>query len=379
MKPTLKQIADKTGYSISTISRSLANSPSISKKTRDEVHGAAREIGYRSTARKRRQRKKKKTLHFALLSEYRIGEFYASMFCGYRDASYKESVRISLLSVQDQRIECVRTIQHIHKENQYDGFILFFPALERAHYEDILRVLPNGFPVVSNALIDNPNLATITFDGYNGGRMAAAHFHELGYRRLGIIEGPAVRPESRFRSNGFTDYVQHQSDLELTWRFNGNYEFQSGIEAFQAFRNSSQADLAARRGLKSGKDPKSEGEPMPGTAVSTGTGSNTPAGRTVLPADAIFAANDSMATGFMEEARAAGLRIPDDVAILGYDNLPTGIHRKPTLSSIATDFIELGISSIKMLKNKISKQGHKHGTLSLIPVHLVQRESTARK
>jgi len=379
MKPTLKQIADKTGYSISTISRSLANSSSISKKTRDEVHGAAREIGYRATTKKRRQRKKKKTLHFAFLSEYRIGEFYASMFCGYRDASYKEDVRISLLSVQDQRKECVRTIQQIHRENQYDGFILFFPALERSHYEEILKVLPNGFPVVSNALIDNPNLATITFDGYNGGRLAAAHFHELGYRRLGIIEGPAIRPESRFRSNGFLDYVQHQPELELTWRFSGNYEFQSGIEAFQAFHKCSQAYPAFGRGPKSEAGPKSGGGPKTGTAVSTGAGRNTPGDRKVLPTDAIFAANDSMATGFMEEARATGLRIPDDVAILGYDNLPTGIHRKPRLSSIDTDFIELGISSIKTLKNKISKQGYKHGTLSLIPVHLVQRESTARK
>ena len=372
MKPTLKQIAEKTGYSISTISRSLANSLIISKKTRDEVHRAAREIGYRSTARKRRQRKKKKTLHFAFLSEYRIGEFYASMFCGYRDASYKEDVRISLLSVQDQRKECVKTIQQIHKENQYDGFILFFPALERSHYEEILQVLPNGFPVVSNALIDNPNIATITFDGYNGGRLAAAHFHELGYRRLGIIEGPAVRPESRFRSNGFTDYVQqHQSDLELTWRFNGNYEFQSGIEAFQAFRKASRTESAT------GGSPKSVTKP--GAGKSAGATAVAAADRDILPADAIFAANDSMATGFMEEARAAGLRIPDDVAILGYDNLPTGIHRKPRLSSIDTDFIELGISSIKTLKNKISKQGYKHGTLSLIPVHLVQRESTTRK
>jgi len=358
MKPTLKQIAEKTGYSISTISRSLANSRSISKKTRDEVHQAAREIGYRSTTRKRRRRKRNKTLHFAFLSEYRIGEFYASMFCGYRDASYKEGVRVSLLSVQDQRKECVPTIQQIHRENQYDGYILFFPALERSHYEEILKVLPGGFPVVSNALIDNPNISTITFDGYNGGRLAAAHFHELGYRRLGIIEGPVIRPESRFRSNGFLDYVQHQPDLELTWRHNGNYEFQSGIEAFRAFRKGSQAQSV------SGSDTK------PGETATD---------RDLLPADAVFAANDTMGTGFMEEAKAAGLRIPDDIAILGYDNLPAGTQRKPHLSSIDTDFVELGVSSIKTLKNKISRQGYKHGTLSLIPVHLVPRESTLRK
>ncbi len=391
MKPTLKQIAEKTGYSISTISRSLANSHSISKKTRDEVQRVARETGYRSSARKRRQRKKKKTLHFAFLSEYRIGEFYASMFCGYRDASYWEDVRISLLSVRDQRNECVRIIQQIHKENQYDGFILFFPALERSHYEEILRVLPGGFPVVSNALIDNPNIATITFDGYNGGRLAAAHLHEQGYRRVGIIEGPAIRPESRFRSNGFTDYVQQQPDLELTWRYNGNYEFQSGMEAFHAFHKASQSQSV------SGSEPNSDGDPKPGkkpksgkksksgegpeheTGRSIGTASEAATDRDFFPADAIFAANDTMATGFMEEAKAAGLRIPDDIAILGYDNLPAGTQRKPQLSSIDTDFIELGISSIKTLKNKISKQGFKHGTLSLVPVHLVPRGSTTRK
>ncbi len=337
MKPTLKQIAEKTGYSISTISRSLANSPNISKKTREEVHKAAAEMGYRPAVRKRRQRKKKKLLHFALLSDYRIGEFYASLFCGYRDASYKEDVRISLLSLKDQRSECVRFIQQVHKENTYDGFILFFPALDRIHYDQILKVLPKGFPIVSNALIDNPNIATVTFDGYNGGRMAAEHFYDLGYKRLGLIEGPRVRPESRFRSNGFSDYIQHHSGLKLAWRFTGDYEFKSGFEAFRAFQDPS------------------------GTAA----------------ADAVFATNDSMAAGFMEAAREAGLKIPEDVAILGYDNLPFAEHRKPGLSSIDTDFIELGVSSIKTLKNKISKQGYKHGTLSLIPVHLVRRESTA--
>jgi DNA-binding LacI/PurR family transcriptional regulator len=338
MKPTLRQIAERTGYSISTISRSLANSPSISRKTREEVHKVATEIGYRPAARKRRRRKKKKTLHFALLADYRIGEFYASLFCGYRDASYKEDVRISLLSVRDQRSECVRFIQQIHKENSYDGFILFFPALDRTHYDQILKVLPKGFPVVSNALVDNPNIATVTFDGYSGGRLAAEHFQKMGYRRLGIIEGPGLRPESRFRSNGFSDFIKHHSEIELTWRFTGNYEYTSGAEAFQSFQKA-------------------------------------PEGRA---ADAVFAANDSMASGFMEAARTAGLHIPEDVAVLGYDNLPDAVHRKPSLSSIQTDFIELGASSIRTLKNKLSKQAYKHGTLSLIPVTLVQRESTTR-
>lgn len=338
MKPTLKQIAERTGYSISTISRSLADSPSISKRTREDVQRAASDLGYRPAVKKKPQRKKKKKLHFALLSDFRIGEFYASLFCGYRDASYKEDVRISLLSVKDQREECVRFIQQVHRENNYDGFILFFPALERDHYEEILNVLPKGYPIVSNALIDNPNVATVTFDSYSGGHLAASHLHEKGFTRLGIIDGPVNRPESRFRSNGFLDYIHQQPGLELSWRISGDYDFESGVKAFREF------------------DQHFE--------------------KRVFPADAIFATNDSMAIGFLESARSSGVHIPGDIAILGYDNLPSVLHRSPELSSIDTDFIELGISSIKALKNKIRKQGYKHGTLSLVPVQLIERAST---
>lgn len=366
MKPTLKQIAERTGYSISTISRSLANSPSISKKTREDVQRAASDVGYRPMTKKRPQRKKKKQLHFALLSDFRIGEFYASLFCGYRDASYKEDVRISLLSVRDQKEECVRFIQQVQRENNYDGFILFFPALERQHYEEILKVLPSGFPIVSNALIDNPNIATITFDSYSGGHLAAAHFHRQGFKRLGIIDGPVNRPESRFRSNGFLDYIHQHSDLELNWRFNGTYEFQSGVDAFQQF-------VAQKKGLISHQDEGSQIQA--GFSGGDSTENDEKREEPALPADAVFATNDSMAMGFMESAKSSGVRIPEDLAILGYDNLPSVHQRTPKLSSIDTDFIELGVSSIKALKNKIRKQGHKHGTLSLIPVHLENRES----
>ncbi len=370
MKVTLKQIADKTGFSISTISRSLTNSSTISKETRDQVHRVASELGYRPSTKKKRQRKKRRTLHFALLSEFRTGEFYASLFCGYRDASCDEEVRISLLSIRDQRAECVKFIQQVQKENSYDGIILFFPSLERSHYERILKTLPKRFPVVSNALIDNPNITTITFDGYNGGRLAAEHLHHLGYRRLGIIEGPVKLPESRFRNNGFVDYIRQHPDLELSWRYRGNYEFHSGLDAFRDFQKKS--DLlhnAIPAPALVSKTESSEAKPVNTMMM----GENEPLS---LPADAVFACNDSMATGFLESAKAAGLQIPGDVAILGYDNLPAGLHRKPQLSSIDTDFRELGVSSIKTLKNKILKQGYKHGTLGFIPVHLIEREST---
>lgn len=360
MKSTLKQIAEKTGFSISTVSRSLSNSSKISELTRSKVHQAAQELGYRAIPKKRRVRKKNKQLHFALLSDFRNGEFYAKFFCGYREASYLENVRVSLMSVQNQRNECVKSVQRVHRDNNYDGIILFFPALERRHYAHILEVLPQDYPIISNALIENPNVTTITFDGYSGGHLAAAHLHHQGYRKLGIIEGPKIKPEARFRYNGFMDYVHQHKELELTWRYDGDYEFESGVKAFKNFRKLSSFEVDIE------ENPHGSGA---SDAPST-------SGRRQGIAEAVFATNDSMSAGFMESAKDAGLTIPDDVAILGYDNLPTCVHRKPLMSSINTDFVDLACSSIKTLKNKISNQGHQAGTLSLINVDIAEREST---
>ena len=342
MKPTLKEIAEQTGCSISTVSRSLAHSASISKKTKDHVQQVARKLGYEPAKKKPVPRKKSKKRHFALLSDFRVAEFYAAFFLGYRKASYHENVRISLMSISKHREECVKLVQEAYRGGNYDGIILFFPSLQRTHYEQIIQVLPKNYPLVSNALIDNPNITTVTFDSYNGGYLAASHLHEQGYRRLGVIEGPTIRPESRFRYNGFMDYVNQYPELSLTWRAEGEYEFESGVNAFEDFRKRMNHDQ--------------------------------PGEKTV--ADAVFATNDSMAAGFMESARTAGLDVPGDVAVLGYDNLPTCIHRTTQISSIVTDFATMAGSSIKTLKNIIENQDYQRGTLSLIPVRLSAKAST---
>lgn len=340
MKSTLKKIAETTGYSISTVSRSLSNSSKISDKTRAEIQQAANEIGYKATPRKRRTRKKSKQLHFALLSDFRIGEFYAKLFCGYRDASYEENIRISLHSVLDQRVECTRYLQRLQREDNYDGIILFFPELHREDYLQVLEGLPQDYPIASNAQIENPVITTITFDGYSGGYLAAEHFHRQGYRRLGIIEGPLNKPETRFRYNGFVDYINREEELELVWKFGGDYEYEGGVRAFRHFMEQYSA---------------------------TGT-----------MAEAVFATNDTMATGFMQSAKEAGLNVPGDVAILGYDDLPTCVHREPKLSSIHTDFKYLASSTIRTLKNKIYRNEHQHGTLSLVRVDISIRESSLK-
>lgn len=332
MKVTLKDIAKETGYSISTISRVLSDSGKISDKTRDDVLSAAKRLKYPFSGFRTYQNTK--NLNIAIITDFREGEFYASYFFGFLAAARSETVRLSLLSVAQPRSELHAYMTELISEQYYDGFILFLPDLERRNYEMLLDIIPEDFPVVSNAMIENPVFSTITFDAYSGGYQAASLFYERGYRTVGIVKGPPERADGRFRYNGFRDFVSNKSDMTLLWECDGNFTFDSGARAYIALQ-------------KSGLSP-----------------------------EAVFVCNDLMATAFCDTAKAHNMRIPEDMAVLGYDDLPMCEHSKPAISSIRTDFERLATATLRIIKNQIEHKAPQQGIMSLIPVSISQREST---
>ncbi|MDG5765980.1 LacI family DNA-binding transcriptional regulator [Balneolales bacterium ANBcel1] len=336
MKVTLKDIAKETGYSISTISRVLSNVGKISSKAREEILQAAQRLNY-PTSRIAGYEVRKKNLNIALITDFHEGEFYASYYYGVERAASEDHVRLALLNVTDPRKNVKKFMTELLSDKYYDCAIIYIPELLRKDYEELLEVIPDSFPVVSNALIENSILSTITFDGYSGGHQAARLFYKRGYRRVGIVKGPANKAESRFRYNGFKDYVDGKPDMDLVWEYQGDFEFNSGVQSFYAMR-------------------ESDSEP-----------------------DAVFISNDFMATAFVDTAVANNVMVPDDIAVLGYDDLPMCRNNNPTISSVRTDFRQLGFTTIQTLKNRLSGNGQQSGMLSLIPVSINERESIAVK
>lgn len=333
MKITLKDIARETGYSISTISRVLSDSGKISQKTRDEVLSAAKRLNY-PFAGFRSLQNRSDDLNIALITDFREGEFYASYFFGFLAAARSEKVRLSLLSISNPRHELRSFLAELISENYYDGFILFLPNLERNDYQLLLEAIPDHVSVVSNAMIDNPVFSTITFDGYSGGHQAASLFYERGYRNVGIIKGPPDRADGRFRYNGFRDFVNNKEDMNIIWECDGDYTFDSGVRAY---------DLLNQTGIKP---------------------------------EAVFISNDLMATAFIDNAKSNNVRIPDDIAVLGYDDLPMSRHSKPAISSIRTDFERLATATLRIFKNQMEHKAPTQGIMSLIPVSISERDST---
>jgi DNA-binding LacI/PurR family transcriptional regulator len=331
LKVTLKDIADDTGYSISTVSRVL-NGLDANPQTKKEILNSARKLNY-PVQNIVADAQPDKLLNVLLICGIEIGEFYASFFDGLNIAASREKVRLFVSSLKDD-IPKVSEIRDKISDEAFDGLIINLPRIGREHYRKLKEALPKNFPVVSNEILNTPIFSTVGFDNYGGGYQVARHFKESNYNSCGIIYGPADKNVSRQRAHGFKDYINYNKEMKLVWEFEGDFSFESGLKAFKNFENS-------------GSKPR-----------------------------AIFACNDNMNHGFMQEAMVKGYDFPDEIAIVGFDDLPICKRHRPTMSSIHTNYEELGVVSIQRLKELMANPKEPKTLLSLVPVELNVRTSS---
>ena len=333
-KVTLKDIADDTGFSVSTVSRSISKSGKISYETEKIVLESAKKLNY-PIKKSDTPVELRDNIFIALVTRFHIGEFYSSFYHGFDLATKSTNVSIALLSISNTNVNEITFINELYKSN-FDAAILFLPDLNRDDYRKLIKNTDPDFPIISVATIPNPVMDTITFDTYRGGYLVAQHFFNMGYKKLGIILGPQNKSEAMLRKNGFTDFISLKKGAELVWQYDGDYENQSGAEAYTGYKQS------------------------------------------VHKPDAIFCSNDSMAVGFIQRAKNDGVKIPGDLAVAGYDDLPICKYHSPTITSVRTPFDKLGKKAIEYLINRLndkSKNVHT-GYVSMLPVSLNVRESS---
>jgi DNA-binding LacI/PurR family transcriptional regulator len=333
-KVTLKDIAKDTGLSISTVSRALSQTGKISKENERKVFDSAHRLNY-PLSNIHTPVELRKSINIALVTWHYTGEFFASLFEGFDQSTEGTKATMTLTSVSHASSPISHIISVLNNKH-YDAAVIFLPDFKAADYMQLLKSVPENFPLVSIAPIANPVMDTITFDNYRGGYIVANHFEERGYKNLGIIQGPIKQSEAMLRKSGFIDYIQASENLKLTWLYNGDYSFSEGKKAYEDFRQLS----------------------------------NKP--------DAIFCSNDGMTLGFMHSAIRDGVHIPDDVAVAGFDDLPTCELYTPTITSVHTPYNLLGKKSLEHIFNRLEERADRQhtGYMSLVPVSLSIRESS---
>ncbi|MCD9198401.1 LacI family DNA-binding transcriptional regulator [Aeromicrobium wangtongii] len=334
-QPTLEQVAALAGVGRGTASRVINGSPQVSQRTREVVMRAVEELGYvpNQAARTLVTRRTGTVALVIAESEERIfGEpFFAGVVRGISSALNDASRQLVLSLVhstdQAQRIGAYLTGQHV------DGVLLLSLHDDEAFPVDLDA---RGLPVVVGGRSDQWAGSFVDVDNVDGARQAVAHLAATGRRTIATIAGPHVMASGRDRLDGYRDAIAaaglgHDDELVVE----GDFSEHSGWAGME--------ELLARR----------------------------------PDIDAVFAASDLMAMGAMRSLRAHGRRVPEDVAVIGFDGTKASETSDPPLSTVRQPLVELGRQMAEMLIRHIDAEERIAEHL-VLPVELLVRASTVR-
>jgi len=311
---TIKQVAMLSGVSTQTVSRVLNERPDVAAETRRRVQQIIAEIGYAPSAIARSLiQGRSYTLGVVAHGLDYYGPSHTLMGIERQANQLGYSVLLDLLHHPEP--ERAEKVLRSMLSQQVDGVIWAVPEIgnNRAWMKD--RLLNLSVPLVFTNMQPRPGAAVIAVDNLAGGRLATEHLLAQGCRRVGIITGPLSWWEGRQRELGWHSAML-SAGLEPQERFKayGDWSAASG-------------DACMHRLLEQSPD-----------------------------LEAVFACNDQMALGALRAANELGRRIPQDLALVGFDDIPEAAYFVPKLSTIRQDLYELGAQAVETCNRLIELQ-----------------------
>jgi len=327
MAATLRDICNATGLSSATVSRVLNNSPLVKEKTRERVQKVMAELNYFPLA-SARALAGRRTGSIGIISPYVGSGFFAEIMVGVDRVAAERGVHVMMSfahGIGDEKRLVTRFIQ----ERSVDAVILINLDLPP---EFLAEVKNDKIPLIS---VDTPaveqGIASVSIGNRDGAHKMMAHLLEHGYRDIVVFAGPEMSYDSRERLEGCkAAAAEAGTSLPAEKIFTGSFIMDSGREFMQKILDS--------------------GKPLP---------------------DAVFALNDVMAFGAMASLREAGLSVPQDIAVTGFDN--SEASSLVGLTTVAVPLLDMGRHAAETalgLLNGEHVQQH-----IIVPTELVIRES----
>ena len=333
-RTTVKDLAKAAGLSPSSVSRALNNHPRISKKTKAYVLKLAREMGYKPNLVARGLVTHKSFLLGLLVYDFR-NPFYAELTRFIQDTAEEYNFRVIPSSTDDDPEKAKRIVESF-KDIGVDGFIFASCQLNDPLVEELLD---QDYPLVlANRRIAKPDCNYVVLDNSYGAYMLTSHLIRLGYQRIAMIGGPLTTSTGVERYRGYVEAMKEKG-LEV---------IPGLIKEGLFFSRESGYSLTKR--------------------LMTGSGQP----------EAIFCCDDYMALGAMNALSEMDLRVPQDIALVGFDDAEISSHPKIMLTTVSQDVQQLGMLSTKNLLQSINGDLTEIQHILLEP-HLVIRESCGYK
>ena len=334
---TLSDIAKRLNISVSTVSRALNNHPAISQETKRKVKRIADELKYEPNILALNLLRKRTNTIGVIVPEI-TSYFFSSVIGGIQDMISTASYQL-IIGQSEESLEKERGLLQAFEKIRVDG-LLISPTSETINPDFYNELIKQGTPLV---LFDRDCVGTnadrVLVDDYSGAFQAVEYLIKTGCRHIAHISGPKELSISAHRLAGYQDAMK-KYDLTINDNFIINttgFKPEDGVEA-------------TRQLLKSANKP-----------------------------DAIFAINDGIAIGSMYVLKEAGIAIPDQISVVGFDDEPHSSYFMPSLTSVWQPVYDMGLLAARILLGRINESGSQSSArYEQLKPELIIRDSSRR-
>jgi LacI family transcriptional regulator len=330
---TIRDVARLAGVSVATISRYLNNTAPLSADTAERVRAAMSELDF-SPHPAARSLASSRTFAIGLVLNDIGGEFYTPMLRGIESVSSNADFDLLIHSTKTTHPSTIH--RRPLGENNTDGLLIFIDALSDA---ELTRLNKIGFPVV--LIHQTPpkgmDIPVVTIENKTGGQQIVDHFIEIhGRKRIVYVQGPPNNEDSEARQKGYRlSLKKHGISYDPALVIEGGFE---SAQAYEAVKT-----LISKR----------------------------------IPFDAIFTGDDDNAIGVIQALNEANLRIPEDVAIAGFDDSLFARILTPSLTTVRAPSELVGQEAVRQLIHLI--RGEPATLRTVLPVEMIIRGSCGCK
>jgi DNA-binding LacI/PurR family transcriptional regulator len=329
-KMDIHTVAQRAKVSIATVSRTVNRVPTVNPKLAKRVWDAIGELGYFPNTQARALGSGRSGLLGLIVSEI-TNPFFPELIQGFEDVAVENGyeILVSSTNYDPKKMElCIRRMI----ERKVEGVAVMTFGIEQPLYEQLAH---RNIPLVLvDAGPDRPGISLLKVDYYHGIRQGVQHLAALGHRKLGFISGPRGLHSAESRLLAFTKSLAECGIAPVDdWTVAGDHTLEGGISAMEKI-------LAA------------PGQPT-----------------------AVMCSNDMTALGVLHKAYRAGLRVPQDLSVIGFDDIHMARVMIPPLTSIQMSRLELARAAVSALRAHVEGTGQQREYK--IETQLVVRESTS--
>ncbi|KYD10696.1 hypothetical protein B4119_2407 [Parageobacillus caldoxylosilyticus] len=299
----IKDVAKLANVSTATVSRVLRNADNVKEETRKRVLEAIEKLHYQPNVLGRYLRRMETETILVVVPDM-TNPFFSKVLRGIESVAIQNGYRVLLGDTQNN-VRLEEEYLNLLHQKQVDGTIFLTARINKELMEEMSRQFPI---VLACEYLEGATIPTVSIDNISSARKATEHLIKLGHRRIAHLSGPMNIILSRDRLRGYQQaMMQYELDVEPVLIQEGDFSYESGY-------NLTLKLLALKN-----------------------------------PPTAIFAANDEMAIGAIKAIRKLSLRVPDDIAVVGFDDIKIASIFEPNLTTISQPMFEIGEKAMNLL------------------------------